>query len=534
MLAGTVVGMNAVAISGFDLKLAERCRLALEPLEAFSDRNPIGFIRRCTLAVAAILSADHAAALAELRELGTMLSAGASKSPLPAHLHQEFLGGCLFSIGIMESWRLDPATLEIAARIEPFSPMYALNADHLRSLYYAGHGEMVRAEYYRRRVETRALQMGAAWQVVTLGPIESQLTALWTHDAELAKRASAEIERLSRELPSLRHEARRARATYLVLCDRPREVIETMRDDDAPKTIAGWARGQGLLARAHNRLGEYARARELCQVALAGCSEEDLSFVVMTFHVQLECAIAEAALGDSAQAHARLDKLFACHRDTAGPLAIGALHETRVRVALIEGDVEAGRRSWVDMRACYERTEIATLLDVVAELGNRLTFAEHGPATGSLPADAVRVDDEHLMTRLHLILTHSQSFEDRAHHGLHVALQLTGAEDGFIVSAGDIVTLGDEPPRSDLVQWARGQLTADAEQQTALTLPEQIDSRFEVRFGELSYIVVPLSGASDQPESQVAIALGFKGKSPTIPSRHVLEILARHLVEPTG
>src|SRR5262249_23920910 len=159
-------------------------------------------------------------------------------------------------------------------------------------------------------------------------------TSLWTHDALLAKHAATELERLSRELPTLRHLARRARATYLVLCGRYREVIALMRDDDEPQRALGWTFGQSVLARAHNRLGEHARARALCRVALAGRTEEDLGFVVWNLHAQLELILADAALGDHAAAQARLQRSIEQHRDV-GPLALGAVHETCARVALL-------------------------------------------------------------------------------------------------------------------------------------------------------------------------------------------------------
>jgi hypothetical protein len=537
MLAGTVVALGAVATSGFDLALAERCRSALDPLEALGARNPAGFVRECTLAVAAILTENHAATLTELRRLATRMDDESAAINLPEHIKREFLGGCLFAIGIMESWRLDETTLQIADRIEPFSPMYALDADHLRAVYYSCRGDMTAGDFYRQRVETRGLQVGAAWQVVTLGPISAQLTALWTHDAELAKRSAAEIERLSRELPALRHEARRARATYLLLCDRPRDAIETMQGDDAPKALAGWTRGQGLLARAHNRLGEHERARELCRAALAGRSEEDLTFVLMNLHVQLECVIADAALGDRVQALERLDALFARHAASAGPLALGALHETRVRLALLERDIVAGKRSLQEMRTCYERTKIPSLFDLVAQLEYRLARAEQPDGPEPVTAATVLASDDHWMTRLHLILTHSESFERRAQHGLEIALELTGAHDGFLISPlthSEIVYVGGSAPSAELVQWAEEQLrTADQVETLVSSEETQLDT-LSGSFGELRYVVVPLRSSAQDPVATVGLALGFKGINPRVLSRSVLEMLTRHLTSSNG
>jgi tetratricopeptide (TPR) repeat protein len=525
----------AVATSGVDLELTARCRRAFEPLAAIGDRNIAGFMRRCTLAVASILSEDHAAALSELKALRDLMDSGARIRKLPDQLRTEFLGGCLFSIGILECWRQSPAALEIADRIESFSPMYAMNADQLRTMYYSGRGDRKRTEFYQQQVETRALQVGAAWQVVTLGPIDAHLTALWTHDVLLAKRAAAEFERLSREIPSMHHEAQRARATYLVLTGRFREAIDTMNGADANPTLAGWSRSQGVLARAHNRLGEHARARELCQAAIANRSEENLSFVVMNLHVQLELALADAALGDFAAARDRSDRLLARHAQV-GPIALGALHETRARVALLERDLETCRAHAELMRGCYLATEIASLRELSERLFERLAVAERGEARNSTSPSVLLGDDGHLMTRMRLILTHTEAtFERRAQRGLQLALELTGAHDGFVVSSaaqGGRVGLGESVPAGDVVDWAQAQLDTSKLEQTAVVVPGQTLSETSLRtFGELEYCVVPLGSVAHGVGPSAALVLGFRGVTPRAPNPELLAMIAGHLLE---
>jgi hypothetical protein len=536
LLIGSVVGLNAVATSGLDLGTTERCRVALEPLGALGDRDVAGFVRRCTLSISAILSEHYADTLRELRALAAMMDSGVEIKNMPAHLKGEFLAGCLFSIGIMESWRQSPETLVIADRIEPWSPMAALNADHLRAVYYSTRGERVRAEHYRQRVETRALQVGAAWQVVTLGPVEDHLTSLWIQDALLAKRAAAELERLSRELPTFRHEARRARATYLLLCGRYRESIDHMNADEAPRTLAGWSRSQGILARAHNRLGEHVRARELCRAALTGCSDEDLSFVVMNLHVQIELVLADAALGDVARARAQSDRLLARHAHIAGPLALGALHETRARVALIERDFETARAHCAAMRECYAPTQIASLLELTEQLSQQLVRSERGEVPAGAGTAVLFGDDAHLITRMRLILTHTEAtFEARAQRGLQIALDLTGAQDGFVISRAakaGAVHIGERQPSPQLIAWAQAQLEATYVEQTAVFTDQTVSETGVMSIGGMRYCVIPLPPSEGaQP---AALVLGFQGMIPRTPSQEVLSILAGHLVEQHG
>jgi len=535
MFVGCVVAMNAVATSGVDLDMTARCKRAFEPLAGLGDRNIAGFVRRCTLAVAAILTEDHAGALAELKALRDLMDSGARIRRLPDHLRLEFLGGCMFSIGIMECWRQSPVALEIADRIESFSPMYAMNADQLRTMYFSGRGNLGLTEFYRQRVETRALQVGASWQVVTLGPIDAHLTALWTHDALLAKRAAAELERLSREIPSMRHEAQRARATYLVLTGRFREAVDTMNGANTNPMLAGWSRGQGVLARAHNRLGEHARARELCQVAIAGRSEENLSFVVMNLHVQLELALADAALGDFNAARERSDRLLA-RQAQVGPIALGAIHETRARVALLERDFQTCRKHCEAMRHCYVATANASLRELSERIFEKLAVAERGETRDAASPAVLLDDDGHLMTRMRLILTHTEAtFERRAQRGLQLALELTGAEDGFVLSGaaeGGLVGLGDRAPASELVSWAQSQLGASDLEQTAVAVPGQTLSETSLRtFDEVQYCVMPLGPVANGEGFAAGLVLGFREITPRAPNAEVLAMIAGHLLE---
>jgi tetratricopeptide (TPR) repeat protein len=480
------------------------------------------------------LNEDHAAALEELKSLRDLMDSGTRIARLPDHLRVEFLGGCLFAIGIMQSWRQSPEALAVAERIESFSPMYALNADQLRAMYHSGRGDLALAERYRQRVETRALQAGSAWQVVALGPITAHLSALWTHDVLLAKRAAAELERMSREIPSFRHEARRARAAYLVLTGRFGEAVELMNDDDARPTLAGWSRGQAVLARAHNRLGEHARARELCQSALAGRSEANLSFVVMNLHLQLELALADAALGDFAAARSRSDRLLARHADL-GPIALGALHETRARVALLEGDLPTCREHCESMRRCYDATESASLRELTQRLLERLTVAERGDARNSATPAVLLGDDGHSMTRMRLIFTHTEAtFERRALRGLQMALELTGASEGFVISTaanGEPIGLEDRSPAQELVAWARAQLDSNDLEATALELPGETTGPRVLRLGDLQYCVAPLVAPGHGLGPAVGLVLGFRGVSPHAPNSEFLAFVGAHLLE---
>jgi hypothetical protein len=536
MLAGAVIALNGVACSSIDIAMTERCKEALEPLAGLGPRNVVGLVRMCIEAISGLLSENHSEALARLEALRELVESDTPIRHLNDTVRREFLGGGLLSIGIMESWRQSAATLAIADRIEPFNPLYALNADQLRAVYYSCRGDSARAHQYMQRVETRALQVGAAWQIVAIGPIGASINALWTYDALFAKRAAAELERLSRDLPTFRHEARRARATYLVLTGRYREAIDILCASDQPPRSAGWSRGQGILARAYNRVGEHARARELCQVALEGKSEEDLSFVLMNLHVQIELVLAEAALGNFAVARESSDRLLARHAGL-GPVAIGSLHEMRARVALLERDFVACHEHCEAMKRQFASTDIASLRELSERLLQRVAIAERGEEAAVASPATLLGDDAHLMTRMRLILTHTeQTFERRAQLGLQIALELTGAQSGFVISRaadGGMVGAADQVAAAELVSWAQAQLDIASDEETAVLTPDQtLGDTALLTLGDLRYCVIPFGVVDNAARAPFALVLGFRGLAPRAPSAEVLATLARHLVEP--
>jgi hypothetical protein len=534
LLVGCAAAINAVATSGVDADATARCRRALEPLAVLGDDNVAGFLQRCVVAVGTILVDRPDAALRALQARAQRIDSPKPIRNLPEQLRIDCLAGCSLSMGVLECWRHDPRALELATRIEQCGPTFAMSADQLRAMYYAIGGDLNRARHYRERVEAHALSLGASWQVATWAPVQSYLTALWTSDAMLAKRTAQELSRLARELPSLKNEMLRARGTYLVLRGRYADAIALLGTDDTPPSHVGWTRLRGLLARAHNGLGEYARARALCLEALAPLSDLDRRFVIMSLHVEIELALADAGLGALPAACERLDGLIALHAEHGGPLACGALHEARAQVALLAKDFDAARAHLEQMRERYQPTGVATLLELVDTLARRLEVAEQGPVA---VAAALTPHDERLATRVRLILHNTEaSLPLRAQRSLQIALELTGADDGFLVvaerAAEPVAYTGSSAPDAALVLWARERLRdADTEQTVLETLGTAThDPGFKI-VGRMQYCVVLLwSDDHLVDKATAAIALGFYDRRPRFPDAEVLSVIAEHLV----
>jgi hypothetical protein len=536
MLIGTAAALNAVATSSVDTVATARYRRALEPLAVLGDDNAAGFLQRCVVAVGKILVDRPSEAMRSLQERSVRLDSPKPIRNLPEQLRIDCLGGCNLSIGVLECWRHSPRALQLADRIEQYGPTFAMSADQLRSTYYAGDGDLARAEHYRERVETHALSLGATWQVATWLPVQSYITAFWTSDAMLAKRAAEELSRLARELPAFNEEAIHARATYFSLRGRHADVIAHLALAKTPPGRVGWTRIRGLLARAHNGLGEHARARELCLEALAPLSDEDRSFVTMSLHVQIELALAEAGLGQLTAAREQLAGLIARHAEQGGPLICGALHEASTRVAISAQDFEAARAHFDRMRGYYQRTAIATLLELVDTLARRLEVAEHGPSAVLAPLTSA---DERLATRVRLILSHTDaSLPMRAQKCLQIALELSGADDGFLVvperSAAPVAHSGSTAPDDALVAWARERLQNACTDETAIETYGSSapgDHAFKV-VGRMHYCVIALwTDDAELDSATAAIALGFYDRRPRLPDREVLSVIADHLFD---
>jgi len=89
-----------------------------------------------------------------------------------------------------------------------------------------------------------------------------------------------------------------------------------MRTKNRAPTAAG--RKRAGCSRAHNALGEYQRAREICVEALSCLTSADLEFVVWNLGVEIELAMAESGLGNHAEAARQLDELISKHARCAG------------------------------------------------------------------------------------------------------------------------------------------------------------------------------------------------------------------------
>ncbi|MDB4985492.1 MAG: hypothetical protein JWN04_670, partial [Myxococcaceae bacterium] len=459
---------------------------------------------------------------------------------LPNEVKVNFIAGTLFAIGIMESWRDASECLQIADRLEQFSPLYAMSADHLRASYYASQGDLVRAEQLRRRIEVHAIQLGSTWLVETWAPAAATKLAWRANDPGMMKRAVQELGRLSAEIPSMVRDEQIARGAYLVLRHKYERAIAALETDLVPASFLGWAQARGMLARAYNELGKHDRAREICVDALSYLTAEDLTYVVYNMNLQVELALAEAGLEHFDVATRQLDGLLAQHIPKGGPLTLGALHQARARVALRQRDFAFARAELTQMEAQFRATNIATLIKLIEPLKQEIDRTENPRAPGLDGSARSREGARHTMTRVQLMLSqHSGDLvTERARRGLQVALELSSADEGFLVmhdaDGQPIAQLGNAALSPELVAWAQqSMIDASFDEQTLMTseVDSVVDSNFRA-VGAMRYCVLPL-WAHQQGEERVvaALVLGFENRVPRMPDATIMRAIAAHLLE---
>jgi hypothetical protein len=196
-------------------------------------------------------------------------------------------------------------------------------------------------------------------------------------------------------VPSLRLAERRARAAYFVLRGTPAEALPLFEEAEEPVAVTGWARGEGVHARAHNDLGDHERAREICSHALARLSAEDLRFPALNLGVSIELARAEAALGNVSLAEDQLRALLAAHEDGANPLTMGALHEACAEVASRRGDQTGRLHHVLEVERWYRPTKGPSLIARCQRLARDASLDQSG--SGSL-APGPNAESSHVRT----------------------------------------------------------------------------------------------------------------------------------------
>jgi len=279
--------------------------------------------------------------------------------------------GLMMAGGINECYRVGSRALSQADAIEAIGTQLAVAAAHrLRMTYYVVRGDRERTEHYRRLIELHGIQGGTTWQVEWFSvPIEGMASCRYG-DVVGARRALARLDRLAEELPSLTplrdmvrigYHARRGDSESAI------ELGEMFLKEYPPHSTIGWGNAYADIAGAYNRFGQYQRAREICEQAIAALEPGDREYVIMYGTLELELSVASVALGDPAgrdRLHYWQERL-----EAAQELAIAVImREAFVTLAALTGDTSELQDALQGLQGAAERANSPALMALAARV----------------------------------------------------------------------------------------------------------------------------------------------------------------------
>jgi len=413
LLFGATAGLATLRAARVDPKGTARCADVLQPLTALGRDHVASLVHAFCAAVAQTHRDRSSLTHQHWQRMLERLHDAQSRRDLGPDSHRRYLAATLYALGAHEALRDGSNALWYAQQLEALDDTaFAMQADQIHWMYHACRGEPALSEHYQRRIEAQAIARGSAWQVETWAACVAIPLHERTDDALGMQRTLDTLTRLHQTMPSLRTFVERARGVNALLRGDHREAARVLSRaiETEPPELVGSTHTHGALARAYNRLGDHARARTVCLKALDRLVPDDLECTALNLVAPVQLALADAALGESDDAARHLDALITHHAPHQNPLTLGALHEARARVALLQDDLTAFEDHLRRARTWYLPTAIPTLLqrcDNLARerrsrprplparpLARRLVglAVERGPAAREVGAARVRAD----------------------------------------------------------------------------------------------------------------------------------------------
>lgn len=468
-----VVGLSGTAALCLDRRAVDAAAEWLEPLCGLGATSELTFAYDFCHGLSLMLQERLAETHAYWRGLEARIGAPGSLPHLSIEGRRLWEGGVQYVLGTLESFADDSRALERARALESSElDVNLLAAAQLRRMYHGFRGEAVEVARARAQVEAYALRLGSAWQAETFSAIVINYCASLSHDLVSTKVALDETEKLAVELPSLERYVLSSRAVHALVRGKPHDCIaffEGLLAAEQPRDRVGSSASVGLLAEAYLQIGEPTRARRLCEERLQILSAEDAGYVHLVLPLQVSLLNALGALSEHAQAKQRVEGLIARHGANASPLALGTLHETAARLALLRKDVKA-------FTLHLKQVELAFCpLGDGALIGRYTNLTQLAGAEGEVNAKIATLRE---LRAFEATLAQIQDREQLARHIFAWLMQKCEGFRGFLIAQeyGQLVPLlstdGSEPSSEilEMVKRGLGSLMQDA---VTTHLPEQ-------------------------------------------------------------
>jgi tRNA A-37 threonylcarbamoyl transferase component Bud32 len=405
-LFGTVTALTGVAGASFDPDRADRIADVLQPFSVLPQRlTPVGIYQFCRATGDAVRE-NQAVAYETFEKLLARFKDRRYYPTLPAEARKFYIAGAHYIRGTFAIFRADGrGALESADALDRVGlKLYAMIASQLRRLYYTFRGEFATAAFHRERAELHGAHMGSLWQVEPWENATLLLVYPQIGDIVGTTRLAHRLDILGRTVPSLKRYANHAhQAIFVSRGETPKrpETARTIAEFEAhvPRSYIGWAAAMGYVARAYNLAGSPTQAKAVCERALTHVTDRDREYVLHFITLDLELAIADAALGQTDEALARIDALLARHEPTQHRLALGLLLEARARIAWGDGRLEEYERSLHEV----ERWFLPVREPALVAKCQRLRDLRAGDPSGKGRPSGPRTDDPSIRTTASLV-----------------------------------------------------------------------------------------------------------------------------------
>jgi tRNA A-37 threonylcarbamoyl transferase component Bud32 len=366
-------------------------------------------------------------------------------------------GSILFQVGILHAYEWGTQALECATAMDALGVrLWAMAADQLRLLHHAFRGETEHVQRYSERVELFAVQGSTTWQAELFWPVLLLGAEALTKDTLAMRRIWEQLVRRAKEVRELETYADAAHAAYLTMRGEHAGAIalyERILPQLPPRERVAWSTIRAHAAEAMIAAGQHARAKQLLLEIFAHASPADYAMVGRFLEPQRQLALAEAGLGNHAEALRMLDELLAKHGAEDQPLLVGLLHKARAELALLMKDVVAFDEHAGQTEQRFRATKNPALLAQWERLMQQAVRAglKRRNETASVAND---YDDPSALATQQRIISELATAREPHDFALRLIVQESRASGGYLYlyqhQAMQLasVTSSEEPPRA--------------------------------------------------------------------------------------
>jgi tetratricopeptide (TPR) repeat protein len=362
--------------------------------------------------------------------------------------------GAIFPLAVLRSYKCGDEALQFADKLDQQGiRLWAMVADQLRQIHYAGRGEMERAREFQEKTELHVLQGGTTWQTEIFLPAHMSTLSAVTEDVLALRKASEQLARQAKEIPALQVYGSGAYAGYLAARGNLREAHTLLTEVTTampPKQRIGWAFMRTQLARVLYAEGDYVAAKQLLEEITSRLVPADYEFVFPYCDALRHLAIVESGLGNHDEAVRILAQLLAKPQGAEHPLWRGLLHKARAQVALSQSDRVGFQNHLSQMEKWFRGTRNPHLVrqwERLAEAGTSGGLCERPGVSSSRPAALGDISASEQISRL--LAAHTG--DELILHVLKLIVRSMRAQTGHLyLKRGDVLELvaadpGGEP-----------------------------------------------------------------------------------------